>query len=1540
MEKRPVSPRPFLSCAFLVAVAASLSAQTWNTAFFLHDYNLSDTGHGTFTSAVPTVTLPFRVTRPDGTISGNMRLRYPASLPEGTIRRIDSGDYLVFSSPVTVGFHLELDYAANATNMPHNDAAFLRLEISSGYTVGENSPCIVQRPLTTFQSGTTTHFSDDLSCTFSRVTSSGNRAGDPVVISNYFDFTSFVSEGACGICTTLGNYISHYQLVSPLDLTVNRIEVVQATQDVSNSVRLVAGKSTVARVFVGLGSETSALQPPEVRAILHGRNAAGVELPGSPLTPTEVSIRAPNRPNREATDDSLNFKLPPTWTAEGTITLRAEVNPDGSVSETDRTNNAREQQAVFIHRNEFAARYLRICYLANTNCPSVFVPINAEKMKKIFPIADGNLSYSALDVPTWIWPYNMANSAGWSYLAASLRLRYELATNVAAATGATGFDQLVGWLPDLLSVTGGVAGYSDPRWLGAVETGRAVWVMDLYPSSYPGTSESLLAHEVGHNLGLRHTNTADCGSCVDSDTDWPDPTSGRIHEVGFDTIDILAIPTSKFDVMTYRNNPGSSIWISPFHYNKLFDGQFRPMGEAVRETAEETTYAIVSGSAKRDGTVGHLDPIVVLTSSAPTPASLADGNHCLRFSGAAGMLSDFCFELTFHTHPGHDDLDEEYFALRVPLPGGATRIALRRGNSELAARASSANPPTVTITTPAAGETWAGSRTLRWQGTDPDGDVLTYTVLYSADGGTSWLPIETLTTATEFTFDTAEIGSGDQIRFRVIASDGFRTAEATVGPLAVLAAPIIDVQARADLGSVELGTFAETTLLIANRGEKALTVNSIHGTLADFAVRDALPVVVQSDSARKITVRFTPAAEGVRTTQLSFESDDPARPVVASMVVGAGLADAQVAATPTALDFGNVAVGASKDLALRIRNTGRGTLEVLAVGSGSSQFVVRQPAVPSSVAEGGEATLTVSFRPAAAGSQAATLSLVSTATGSPVLEIPLSGSGTGAASGCPILLAPATFSLPVEGGARSLTVNAPSGCPWVTRTNAVWVTVAPGAAAGNGTVSLVFGPNAGTTRSATLAIGDATVAIVQAGGADFFVVPAVASTPGALGSYFKTGVQLHNASGSVITGRLIFHAAGISAMEDDPSLAYELVPGQTVNFADLLPALLVSGLGSVDLVPRVGSPPVATSRIFNDAGEAGTTGMTEELFEPGEALEAGQKGVLIAPPEPSRARFNLGVRSLAFGATIRFTVRDAGGAVRGTGAKFLPPSFFAQQTAESFVGIALLANDTVTVEVDSGSAIVYGATTDNTTQDPSLQFARPLGSGSDPRRTIAAVAAAPGVLDSFFRTTLQLHNPTSSPISGRLVFHPGGFSGSDSDPTITYNLSAGATTSYADVLAAFGRTGLGSLDIVATAGPAPLAVARVFNDGGVRGTTGFSVDAARPEDALRSGETGVLIAPADPAATRFNVGLRTLDAGATLSVTIRDKDGQTIRTFAKVYAPSYFEQQAGSVFLGAAPGPSESVAITVTAGSAIVYGASTDNKTQDPAIQVARAVRP
>ena len=115
------------------------------------------------------------------------------------------------------------------------------------------------------------------------------------MISNYIDFVTF--SRAC-ICGFLSQVYANYRTTSPIDLTVSRIEVVQVVQDVENSIRLVADKSTVARVFVGLGNEASAFQPPVVGGILRGRNAAGADLPGSPLMPSLGPIRAPNRPDR------------------------------------------------------------------------------------------------------------------------------------------------------------------------------------------------------------------------------------------------------------------------------------------------------------------------------------------------------------------------------------------------------------------------------------------------------------------------------------------------------------------------------------------------------------------------------------------------------------------------------------------------------------------------------------------------------------------------------------------------------------------------------------------------------------------------------------------------------------------------------------------------------------------------------------------------------------------------------------------------------------------------------------------------------------------------------------------------------------------------------------------------------------------------------------------------------------------------------------------------------------------------------------------
>lgn len=46
--------------------------------------------------------------------------------------------------------------------------------------------------------------------------------------------------------------------------------------------------------------------------------------------------------------------------------------------------------------------------------------------------------------------------------------------------------------------------------------------------------------------------------------------------------------------------------------------------------------------------------------------------------------------------------------------------------------------PKVTITVPKGGEKWSKTQTLKWSGTDPDKDTLTYDLFYSSDNGTTW----------------------------------------------------------------------------------------------------------------------------------------------------------------------------------------------------------------------------------------------------------------------------------------------------------------------------------------------------------------------------------------------------------------------------------------------------------------------------------------------------------------------------------------------------------------------------------------------------------------------------------------------------------------------------------------------------------------------------------------------------------------------------------------------------------------------------------
>jgi streptogramin lyase len=223
-------------------------------------------------------------------------------------------------------------------------------------------------------------------------------------------------------------------------------------------------------------------------------------------------------------------------------------------------------------------------------------------------------------------------------------------------------------------------------------------------------------------------------------------------------------------------------------------------------------------------------------------------------------------------------------------------------------------------------------------------------------------------------------------------------------------------------------------------------------------------------------------------------------------------------------------------------------------------------------------------------------------------------------------------------------------------------------------------------------------------------------------------------------------------------------------------------------------------------------------------------------------------------------------------------------------------------------------------------------------RILPVVGSTAGVGGSFFRTSVQLHNMSNTTAAGRVVFHPSGASGSASDPALSYVLSPGLTLSIADLLPAMGQSGVGSADIEVTSGSAPAANVRVFNDAGAAGTTGFTENLMRAEEALRPGSSGVLLLPADLTRFRFNLGVRTLEQGATATLTVRDESGTVLTTVSRALPATYHEQQSASAFLGVTSlPPGGSIEVTVTAGSAIFYGATVDNTTGDPSLQIGRA---
>ncbi|MBV9492746.1 MAG: hypothetical protein JOZ54_00755 [Acidobacteria bacterium] len=227
---------------------------------------------------------------------------------------------------------------------------------------------------------------------------------------------------------------------------------------------------------------------------------------------------------------------------------------------------------------------------------------------------------------------------------------------------------------------------------------------------------------------------------------------------------------------------------------------------------------------------------------------------------------------------------------------------------------------------------------------------------------------------------------------------------------------------------------------------------------------------------------------------------------------------------------------------------------------------------------------------------------------------------------------------------------------------------------------------------------------------------------------------------------------------------------------------------------------------------------------------------------------------------------------------------------------------------------------------------------------IPVVGSVQGGFGSQFRTNVQVNNTGGLPLQHlTFVFHPQGQSASASDPSFTLPMASG-TSNSGDLLATMNTTGVGSLDVMTTGEYVPQVIAHVFNDAGAAGTSGFLERMIPVRAALQPGEVADIAIPADLQNFRMNVGVRSLDAGAVIFMRVTDANGASSNSTMLNYAPNFFQQVSLAQFVAPVTsnvpaGGRVTLQVTNTGGPAIIYASTTDNRTNDSAIDIL-TVRP
>ncbi len=191
-----------------------------------------------------------------------------------------------------------------------------------------------------------------------------------------------------------------------------------------------------------------------------------------------------------------------------------------------------------------------------------------------------------------------------------------------------------------------------------------------------------------------------------------------------------------------------------------------------------------------------------------------------------------------------------------------------------------------------------------------------------------------------------------------------------------------------NFGNVAVGGSKTDSLTLTNSsasGGPSITVSQVTITGSGFSGNvPNLPLVLATGQSASLSITFAPLSAGAATGSLSIVVESVSDPAVVQLS-GTGLAAGQLAVSPSALNFGNVAVGSSKNLTGTL-TAGASDISVSSADWNGSGYSVSGITFPVTVSAGQSVSFTVSFAPQAAGASNGSVSFISDATNSPSVQ--------------------------------------------------------------------------------------------------------------------------------------------------------------------------------------------------------------------------------------------------------------------------------------------------------------------------------------------------------------------------------------------------------------------------------------------------------------------------------------------------------------------------------------------------------------------------